>query len=238
MTKKPWESCAECLRDATTICDEIFDKTGEALNPWKVRDGFTRCPHSKPEIKEDARNAASAMLPEGSIDAATIVEVLNAHFSEAVLRYAAERGVRIVPMPSGQTYKEASPELARAIAALGAVDLDEGRDGLGHRFAFQHGSHARWWTAYGHTIFAWWASHDYKPPTNGSCPHCVLMPSWWTPEQRFAVALDEYGTPGTRYAAATRSDAERILHAVSGRARLEAPRILTANLATGEEVPA
>jgi hypothetical protein len=80
--------------------------------------------------------------------------------------------------------------LSKAIAYLGAVEVapaDYGERGtLGTilvkpaRYAFQYGSHGRWWSASAATIALWWEKRD---PDAGGCPHCVLMPAWWSPQK-------------------------------------------------------
>jgi hypothetical protein len=80
--------------------------------------------------------------------------------------------------------------LAKAIAYLGAVEVGVGESTGVPRYAFTFGSHGRYMTAARSTVLAWWASHDYQPPTNGSTPCGVLMPDWWSPEQKFALKKD------------------------------------------------
>jgi hypothetical protein len=77
--------------------------------------------------------------------------------------------------------------LSKVIAYLGAVEVGDGESTGVPRYAFAFGSHGRYMTAARSTVLAWWASHDYQPPTNGSTPCGVLMPAWWSPEQPYAI---------------------------------------------------
>jgi hypothetical protein len=64
--------------------------------------------------------------------------------------------------------------------------------------------------------------------------HAVELPSWWTPGQQFAVVLGTGSDAGHRIAFETLAGAK-----AGARARLSMePRVITADLETGAEVPA
>lgn len=111
-------------------------------------------------------------------------------------------------------------DLERAFETLGAVQVERGRH------AFMQGIDNRWWVAPTASLARWATLRDASgyaidAPTNARYD-AKLMPSWWTPERRFAVGYS------TKLAFATREDAQRAFDARHD--------IYTADLSTGEEV--
>jgi hypothetical protein len=67
---------------------------------------------------ESARDAAAALIDGRPSDHASIIRTLR-KFGNAALRYALERGIRVVPLVRGQRYQERSEALHRL-----AIDVD------------------------------------------------------------------------------------------------------------------
>ncbi len=96
------------------------------------------------------------------------------------------------------------------------------------RYAFRQGIDRRWWVAPVAGLERWWALRDasgyaIEAPT-AERYGAALMPAWWSPLRQFAHADGNVRNPGSR------AVAEHFLRDI-GRGS-----IITANLATGEEV--
>lgn len=129
--------------------------------------------------------------------------------------------------------------LARAIEYLGAVEVAPGK------YVVAQGLDRRNWVVPARALETWWNRYHYAlgeptdscpPPVTAVCLYTdelpVLMPAWWSPEQRFATVYDDPALDPEPTPYATLAEAR------SATVRTGIRHAITASLETGEEVPA
>lgn len=128
--------------------------------------------------------------------------------------------------------------LQAAISALGAVEVAPGR------YAWQMQSAAQSPLGYYSYGEPHWVTGDgaalYAVHAQGGSVRTVPLPQWWTPERRFAMRQRERNGEGALWTGATREEMQALKNRfdVPTGAKAATNRVITADLNTGEEIPA